>query len=243
MKKTKFLATTSGKLIVSLGISTVGLIPAYLTSGMGPMPYQTECILFAVYCFLFLEANAAAGAPRSLLPLWLSVLCGVTFYYGMLFQKHVSWASVYSAIYVVVSTVIALRAGSAPKGFLLGESFRMLIIFPVSLWAAHWIADMFPYMSTEMQETLVFGFAVFGLEHILLSIYDWGKLKPGSFYLRITAIIGGSLGLVYYTGYDQSYYYNVVFAATLVIDNAMNIAWDGLQNMWKSLKKQNPPPS
>lgn len=221
---------------MSLGIGLLGLVPAYLTQGSAPLPYQNEILDGVVVVFLFLEAIAAANGKRSRGALALTVLCGIFYLYGLLCREQVSIASVISAGYVMASGIFGLPV-TTQRGFQLGNPRRVFAVFFLSLFAAHMVANIFPYASSDpMGWSLLFGLLTLALNHGPLSLYDWGVLKPGSPWLRVPPIVGGLFMLWYDTGYSSEYHASVVFNACLVIDNTVNIAWD-------LLKKQDPPPS
>lgn len=118
------------KIVFCLSIGLIGLFPAYRAVGIPAPPNWSLFIYFAVYTFILVEAIAVNRGERSRVMLALTLLCGLTYYIGLLFQptpEGISHTSVISAGFAVSSAALALYKGGKVEVLAIGSRRRLLL--------------------------------------------------------------------------------------------------------------------
>lgn len=221
-------------ILICLTCGLIGLVPAYLTVGLKPIPGWLFLIYIAVYSFMVIEAVAANRGERSTVMLLITLFSGLFYYLGLLCQptiEGVNPAAVISAGFVMCGAFLALLNKDRIKVLTLGSVYRLALITVPSWLLAEYIAyKWFPYQSTSPFlgiAAIALGIVPLLLEHVPFALYGWGNIQPGSPWMRIPPIIGASLMLMYYTGYDLEHYrLSVMLNIFVFLENSVNFSVD-----------------
>jgi hypothetical protein len=224
-----------------LSIGLIGLFPAYRTVGITAPPNWSLFIYFAVYTFIMVEAIAANRGERSRVMLALTLLCGLTYYIGLLFQptpEGISPASVISAGFVVSSAALALYKGGKVEVLAIGSRRRLFLITLPSWILAECIALwFFPYQTTSPIlgiAGIALGIVPLLLVYVPFALYGWGSLRPENHWLRIPPFLGAVIMLYFYTGYDVEHYrLSVMLNLFILFGNGLNLFADWFQGIDK----------